>query len=359
MRLILAAVLFLFTTINYANGKTASYEPPVFTDQTRIEKIQKVLPAINKMYQDHARKNHFPGYVFGVVVDGRLIYVGQGGYLDIDRKTPASSHSLFRIASMTKSLTAMAILQLRDQGKLNLDDPVYQYIPEIKGQHLTQDAAEITIRQLLTHSAGFPEDNPWGDRQLAVSDQDLLAHIKSGIAFSNTNGTSYEYSNMAFAMLGYIIEKVSGMPYQEYIAKNIWQPLEMKETAWEYTQVPENTYAHGYRWLENHWQNEALLHDGSYASMGGMMTSMESFSRYVALHMSAWPARNDAEAGPLKRSSIREMHQPWRFSDVTQFKLSNSSKCDVVNAYGYGLVWLRDCEGKSIYWSHGWFAGVW
>ncbi|MFX5714303.1 serine hydrolase, partial [Acinetobacter baumannii] len=74
---------------------------------------------------------------------------------------------------MSKSFTAMAILKLRDEGKLKLDDPVYNYIPELKDQALTKDAAPITIRHLLTHSAGFPEDNPWGDRQLADTEADL------------------------------------------------------------------------------------------------------------------------------------------------------------------------------------------
>ena len=145
-----------------------SYKPAVFTDPDRMEKIKKAFPAIDSIYKKYAADNHFPGLAFGLVVDGKLVYTGNYGYTDVEKKIPVTSSSLFRIASMSKSFTAMAILKLRDEGKLNLDDPAYQYIPELKNlKYPTADAPPITIRHLLTHGAGFPEDNPWGDRQLA------------------------------------------------------------------------------------------------------------------------------------------------------------------------------------------------
>ena len=170
----------------------------------------------------------------------------------------------------------------------------------MKGQQLTADAPVITVRNLLTHSAGFPEDNPWGDRQLADTDEDLMAMIKKGISFSNDPSVAYEYSNMGFAMLGYIIKKVSGIPYSEYIAKNIWKPLGMTQAEWEFSKVPATQLAHGYRWINDNWREETLLHDGIYGAMGGMITSIESFSKYVALHQAAWPVRNEVETGPVK-----------------------------------------------------------
>lgn len=325
-----------------------AYRPPVFTDANRLQKIEPLFPLVEKMYKEYAEKNHFPGYAFGIMLDGKLVYKGAGGYTDIDKKINATTSSMFRIASMSKSFTAMAILKLRDEGKLKLDDPVYLYIPEMKGQKLTSDAPEITIRNLLTHSAGFPEDNPWGDRQLADTDEELIAMIKKGISFSNAPGLAYEYSNLGFAMQGYIIKKVMGMSYSEYIAKNIWQPLGMTQAAWEYTKVPANELAHGYRWINNNWREEALLHDGIYGAMGGMITSIESFSKYVAFHQQAWPVRNEAEQGPVKRSSLREMHQPWRFASLNAaYKYPSGRACPQAAAYAYGLRWADDCEGRE------------
>src|SRR5215211_4620275 len=152
-----------------------THKESLYADISRIEKIRSTQALIDKIYKDHAHKNHFPGFVYGVVVDGKLLYGGNAGYTDINKKIPVSSSSAFRIASMSKSFTAMAIIKLRDEGRLKLDDPAFVYIPEMKNiKYLTADAAPISVRHLLTHAAGFPEDNPWGDRQLADTDKELV-----------------------------------------------------------------------------------------------------------------------------------------------------------------------------------------
>ena len=108
----------------------SAYVPAVFTDANRVEKIKAAFSVIDSLYKKHATDNHLPAISFGVVVDGQLMYKNSYGYTDVEKKTPATSASLFRIASMSKSFTCMAILKLRDEGKLNLDDPAYLYIPE-------------------------------------------------------------------------------------------------------------------------------------------------------------------------------------------------------------------------------------
>ncbi|RRB06610.1 serine hydrolase domain-containing protein [Larkinella rosea] len=332
---------------------STSYQPPVFGDPQRSEKIKAVFPAIDNLFRDYAAKNHFPGLAFGIVVDGKLVHAGGFGFTDVAKKTAATPQSLFRIASMSKSVTTMAILKLRDEGKLRLDDPAYLYIPELKKlPYLTSDSPLITIRHLMTHSAGFPEDNPWGDRQLDDSPADLIKLIEGGLSLSNVPGVTYEYSNLAFAMLGAIISKISGKPYQQYIDEAIFKPLGMTHTVWEYTKVPTNQLAHGYRWQENNWLEEPLLHDGSYGAMGGLLTSIEDFSKYMALHELAWPPQSGAETGPIKRSSVREMQQPWTFNNLAgTFRYPSGRACPMVSSYGYGLRWSRDCEGR-VYVGH-------
>ncbi|KAK6020810.1 Transketolase protein, partial [Ostertagia ostertagi] len=124
----------------------SSYQPAVFTDASRLEKIKAVLPVIDSLYTSFARANHFPGMAFGIVVDGQLVHAGNFGYTDIDKRIPVTSSSLFRIASMTKSFTAMAILKLRDEGRLDLDDPASLYIPALKNlRYPTADASPITF----------------------------------------------------------------------------------------------------------------------------------------------------------------------------------------------------------------------
>ena len=256
-------------------------------------------------------------------------------------------HPCFGLRPCRKASRRWPFLKLRDAGKLRLDDPAELYIPELKAhKYLTADAPKITVRNLMTHSAGFPEDNPWGDRQLADSDADLIKFIKGGISNANVPSFAYEYSNLAFAMLGHIITVVSGKPYQQYITETILKPLGMNDTKWEYTQVTAEKLALGYRWLDDKWVEEPLLHDGSYGAMGGLITSIEDFSKYVAIHQAAWPPRNDADTEPIKRSSIREMEQPWTFSGLyAQAKSSTGQVCPTASGYGYGLGWSQNCTG--------------
>lgn len=326
-----------------------TYKPPVFTDADRLKKIESTYPVIDKLYAEYAEQNHFPGLVYGIVLDGKLVHTGSVGYTNLKDKTEANSKSDFRIASMSKSFTAMAILKLRDEGKLRLDDPAYLYIPEMKElKYLTKDATPITIRNLLTHSAGFPEDNPWGDRQLANTDKQLIDLYKKGISFSNDPGLSYEYSNLGFATLGYIIKKVSGKSYQEYIAENILKPLGMTHTYYEYDKVPKEQLAHGYRRIDNQWVEQPMLHDGSYGAMGGMITTIEDFSKYVALHLDAWPPRDDKETGPVKRSSIREMQYPWDVNGFNaNYKTASGRPNPFAFAYCYGLRWRKYADGMT------------
>ncbi|MBS1664805.1 MAG: beta-lactamase family protein [Bacteroidetes bacterium] len=313
--------------------------------------VSAALPVIEGLFKDYAAANHYPGFVYGIVAGGKLVFTGSVGYCEPFKKIPATAQSDFRIASMTKSFVSVAILQLRDGGKLRLDDPASLYIPELKGQSgPASDAPAITIRHLLSHSAGFPEDNPWGDRQLADSDEELLTLVRKGISFSNSPGIAYEYSNLGFTLLGYIVQKVSGQKYEDYITEHILKPLGMNHTYWEYSKVPESQLAHGYRWIDGSWVEQPMLHDGAYGAMGGMITTMEDFAKYTAFQLAAWPSRSGKEEGPLKRSSCREMQQPWTFNTLnTGFSYGPSGPaCPISTAYGYGLRWSKDCKGHTM-----------
>ena len=323
----------------------SNYKPPVFKDTERLQKIQAAFPIIDKLFKDHAERNHFPAMAYGIVVDGKLVYANATGYSNVAKKTPATTRSAFRIASMSKSFTAMAIVKLRDAGKLQLDDPASKYIPEMKAlKYITKDAPSITIRHLLTHTAGFPEDNPWGDRQLDDTDAELIDLMKQGVAFSNVPGHEFEYSNLGFALLGAIVSKLSGKSYQQFITEAILQPLGMEDSKWEYTKVPAEQLALGYNWSGGQWIEEPLLHDGSYGAMGGLICSIEDFGKYIALHLSAWPPRNEDDKATLKRSSLREMQHPWEISGLnSNARRRDGTPCPIVSAYAYGLGWDRDC----------------
>jgi len=308
--------------------------------------VRALAPEVDALFREYAVSNHIPGVAYGIIVDDTLVIAGSHGLANIEKNIPATPKSVFRIASMTKSFTAMAILRLRDRGKVDLDAPASRYLPELrKLPLLTRDAPSITLRHLLTHGAGFPEDNPWGDRQLADSDQDLVDLIRSPAQFSNPPGLAYEYSNLGFALLGRAVQRLSGKSCQTVITREILRPLGMASTYWEPERVPADLLARGYRWEENVWKSEVPLGDGSYAPMGGMLSSVEDFAKYMALHLSAWPPRNDPENPILRRSSLREMHHPWRISGLQTTAVDVDGKpCPQMTAYAYGLAWGRDCR---------------
>lgn len=307
-------------------------------------KLNRAISTIDSIYQSFAAMYHSPGLAYAIVYGGEVVHAGTLGYTDIQQQTPVTPHSVFRIASMTKSFVAAAILQLRDAGKLNLDDPITNHIPEMQTQRLlTTDAPEITIRHLLTHSAGFPEDNPWGDRQLDIDEERFMELIQDGFTFSNAPGIGYEYSNTAYALLGEVIKRVSGIRYDAFIDHHLLQPLGMNHTYWEYTEVPDSLLARGYRWAYDQWVAQPMLHDGAYGAMGGLMSSLHDFAKYTAFFLQAWPARDAQDGGPIKRSSLREMQQPWTFNNLNANTLVSGSPCPTVSAYGYGLRWTHDC----------------
>ena len=329
-----------------AHPVSASFKPAHFADDDRAEKIRGAALQLQKLIEDHGKDRHIPGIAYGVVVDGELVVASATGTLDVASNLPAAPTSAFRIASMTKSFTAMAILKLRDEGKLSLTDPAEKYVPEMGGlEYLTSDSPVITIENLLTMTAGFPEDNPWGDRQLEEPDAMLTAMMAEGVSFSNPASYQYEYSNTGFALLGHIVSVVSGQPYQQYITGNILHPLGMEHTFWEYDSVPPNHLAHGYRWEDEQWKPEPMLHDGSFGAMGGLITTIEDFSKYVSFHLSAWPPRSEEDTGPVKRSSLREMQAPRYPRLYAQGRDWNGEPCAVMAGYGYGLGSTTFCNG--------------
>lgn len=323
---------------------TGSVPPSAFKDPERKQKLAAAFPEIEKLFKASAER--MPGAVFGIVVDGELVWVKAAGVRETENKAPVTPETVFRIASMTKSFTAMAILKLRDEGKLSLDDPASRYVPALADlSYPTSDSPAITIRHLLTHSEGFPEDNPWGDRQLAQTDETLRAWMKAGIPFSTAPGTAFEYSNYGFAILGQVVAKASGKPYADYVRDNILRPLGMNASTFEMSEVPRDKIALGYRREGETWKPEPILAHGSFGSMGGLWTTAPDLARYVAFLLSAFPPRDEAERGPIKRSSAREMQQLWRFSPGAAYRSTTDAPLQLgISGYGYGLGVSQDCR---------------
>jgi CubicO group peptidase (beta-lactamase class C family) len=329
-----------------AAGPALSARQPVASDRSTLA---AAFAEIDRVVADFASREHVPGAAWGIVIDGALVHTGTIGIRDVAAKSPVTVDTVFRIASMTKSFTAMAILKLRDEGKLSLDDPAERYVPELKGlKYPTSDSPKITVRHLLSHAEGFPEDNPWGDQQLAATEEQFSAMLRGGIPFSNPPGLAYEYSNYGFAILGRIVSNVAKVPYRDYLSAQILKPLGMTATYLEPTTVPANRLSLGYRWEDERWKQEPQQRDGAFGAMGGILTSLRDLGRYVSVHAGAWPPRDGPETAPISRASLREMQQVWRARPATAGRTSAGAVQLNAGGYGYGLGITQTCDFGHI-----------
>ena len=347
MRLRLASALLLPAALAAQSSKAP---PATFRDPDRLAKLTAAFPEVDRLMRDFVTRGNVPGAAWGIIVDGRVVHVAVHGLREVATGAKVDTSTVFRIASMSKSFAALSILQLRDAGRLSLEDPAERYVPELRTlKYPTSDSPKITIRHLLSHSEGFPEDNPWGDQQLSATDAQLSAMIRKGIPFSTAPGTAYEYSNFGFAILGRIVANVSGMPYPRYLQQRILKPLGMTSTTLQAAEVPASRLAHGYRRQDGQWLEEPQLPDGAFGPMGGMLTSIADLGRWVALMLDAFPPRDGVERYPVKRSSVREMQQVTRYNGATAVRNADGSLALSAGGYGYGLGIRQNCLfGMSV-----------
>lgn len=305
-----------------------------------------VTDRIDARFADFMAEKHIPGAVWVIVKEGRIVHFGHAGVADTAGGRPIDGDTIFRIASMSKAFTALAILKLRDEGRLSLDRPAETYVPEMKGWvYPTSDSPRIRVRDLLSHVGGFVTDDPWGDRQQDLSEADFSKVLKQGVAFNHAPQTRFEYSNLGYALLGRIITNVSGRPFDVYITEEIAKPLGMNATGYDIFATPRDMRALGYRWENDAYIAEPTLGRGVFGAMGGVHTSANDYAKWVAFLLDAWPPRDGKETGPVRRSSVRELSQGLDFPRrSTRPGLDGHTPCDMAMTYAMGFIAFDDCD---------------
>ena len=327
---------------------------PTLAQESAGRSLDEIAPQIDALFARYQADQHIPGLVYGIVQDGKLVYLKGRGVQDVTTGTPVDGDTLFRIASMTKAFTALAVLNLRDRGKLRLDDLAEDYVPEMKRwTYPTSDSPRIRVRDLLHHVAGFVTDDPWGDRQQILSQDDFTKMLAAGVPFTQAPQSRFEYSNFGYALLGRIVANASGMPYADYVRITILRPLGMDASGYDVTRALRAHYARGYRWEGEAWVPEPEMADGAFNSMGGLQVSARDYAKWVAFLLSAWPPRDDPDAGPIRRATVREIAQGLNFvSLATRAGASGETACKQAAAYGMGWRVAQDCDlGLTL--SHG------
>ena len=279
--------------------------------------------AVDAIVSHYFDRGAQPAISYGVVSGGVLVHSAGFGARGDGRPAP-DADTVFRIASMSKSFTASAVLLLRDEGRLALDDPAEKYVPELAGwPSVTPDSDRVTIRHLLTMTAGFPTDDPWGDRQQGLPLDAFGALLAGGVRFNWAPGTRFEYSNLGYAILGRIVAAAAQAEYAGFVATRLLAPLGMTRTGYDAAAFDPSELATGYRRGPAGWAELPFDPYGAFAPMGGVFSSVSDLARWVGGFAAAFPPGGGSDADgthPLRRASRREMQQPqavtgWRSPD--------------------------------------------
>jgi CubicO group peptidase (beta-lactamase class C family) len=302
--------------------------------------FEDALRSLGERFELLPADRRIPGVAWGVVRDGELVRAGGAGTIRDGEDLRPDADSVFRIASMTKSFTAATVLLLRDEGRLRLDDPVGLHVPELSPwAPPTADAGPVTIRQLLTMSAGLGTDDPWGDRQQGLPLDRFAELLGAGPTFTWAPGVAFDYSNLGYGILGRVISNVTGAEYREVVRDRILVPLGMSSSFYLEEDVPEMRLAHGYVRRGDALVREGRDGYGALAAMGGIFTSVRDLARWMNGFVDAFPARSDPDDGhPLRRTSRREMQQAQRMigPGVAAHAPDEDPAARAIG-YGYGL----------------------
>jgi serine-type D-Ala-D-Ala carboxypeptidase/endopeptidase len=338
-------------------GLMALSSPIVFSAKPAIAQtkaaapatVDEALVAIDADFARWMQESNVPGLVWGVVRDGKLIHLRSMGIKDIDSKPPVTGDTAFRIASMSKAFTGYAILKLRDEGKLRLDDPVWKHVPEVQ-----KWGEDITIADLLSHTAGFVTDDPWGDRQQPMPEAEFTALLSKGVPRNTARGTRFEYSNFGYALLGRIISNSAKVNFSKYVEGRVLQPLGMNTTTYEVGKVPAATLAIGYRWEEGAWLREPTMAHGAFGSMGGVVTTGNDYAKWISFLLSgmATPA-----GGSVNNKTVWEMQRGSGFPQARRRPGKSASECKVSAVYAAGLLAGNDCVLGNVLFHGGGFPG--
>ena len=301
--------------------------------------VQTVLTLIEKAWEEEFKAKGMPGLSVGIVHDQDLIWEKSFGYANIDRKMPANSQTLYGLASVSKPFAATALMQLRDTGKLSLDDPIEKYVPEFKVKSRFNDTRPITFRQVVSHFGGIPSEPPldhWATLRFP-SYKDILDKLSETEAILPVQ-TEVHYSNLGIAVMALAIDRIAGQPYRDYVKEHVLKPLGMTRS--DFDPIPEETdnVAVGYVAGPGSVPSPASTYDvnEAYLAPGGLWSSVEDMAKFISLQFRTGP---QCGRQILAGTTLREMWLPVSL--------------DAEWKDGYGIGWNVNKLGERLTINHG------
>jgi D-alanyl-D-alanine carboxypeptidase len=279
----------------------------------------------------------------GIIKDGEIIFQNSYGYADKENKIKATSKTLYKIASISKTFTASAVMLLHSQGKLSLDDKIAKYLPWLINTNKT--LKDVTIRHILSHGAGIRRDGKlhfWELDKFPEKDEFIDIELKD-LAVIEAK-TALKYSNIGYAILGSLIEEIAGKSYQQYIQENIFNYLNLKNIFTDYDKSLDKNLAIGYGPKFPGYKREVMIHTKTNAlsSAAGFISDVETLCQYIISQFYKQKSKNKSL---LTNTLKREMHYPQ-----TLFKGDNDS------FYGLGFD-IKKRKGSFIVGHSGGFPG--
>jgi CubicO group peptidase (beta-lactamase class C family) len=263
-------------------------------------------------------EGRLPGAAAGVVHGDRLAWSAAAGFADVGARQATQPATLYRIASITKTFTGTAIMQLRDDGRLNLDDPAVAWLPELRAAASPFGPVEgVTIRRMLSHESGLAAEPPGTDWAIPAyqGSAELTLRHASDITVNRPPNAEHKYSDLAYQLLGEIVTRASGTPYAAYVREAILDPLAMPATGFE--PLPAGLTARcatGYGWRALSDVLEPAPAMPPVWAEGGLWSCLDDLATWISFQLRAY---REPAAGPrvLAAASLREMHKPRYLAD--------------------------------------------
>ena len=255
-----------------------------------------------------------PGMAVGVVYDQQLVWSRGYGFANVEKRVPMSAQTRFRIASNSKLFAAIAIMQLREAGKLRLDDPVAQHLPWFKVKPAGPDDGPITIEQLLSHSSGLQREasDHWVSFDFPTTEK-LQALMPERIAAFPPQ-TRFKYSNLAFAVAGMVVEKITGQRWEDYVQGNIFDPLGMTATSVD-RRDPLLATPYSVRRPDGTRRVLPFVDSRGMAAATGMTSDVDDLAKFLSAQFRGGPAggANILSAGSWRELlRVRSVDEDWQ-----------------------------------------------
>lgn len=299
---------------------------PSLPSQAQQRPVPATVGALVYELESEMQKQHVAGMMLSIVTRDSVLFSGGIGYADVGRRTPVSSGHLFRQASVTKLFVALGVLKLVQEGRLALQAHLKDIAPEIPFRNGWEQTSPVTIEQLLEHSTGFADKSPFEEYNFTGSRFDGLAGVKvfEKFMFSRWKpGERHAYSGVNYAILAYVIEKISGKPLDRFLHENVFDPLGMQNANADMSGKAPGVYAHGYVWQAGGYR--PVPHQPQYnAGYGSLNASAGDLAHALRAYLHRWAT---ASGRFLSADYLRQSETPHSYL---------SAKAGLHNTYAYG-----------------------